>query len=329
MYIDLKQQVLNNLKVTVTDNLENIKEATLDVTPDVTRPMNPNLTDMSLAGKVVNYTPKEGQVYNTEDGDWTTSKKDSTNYPEYSGTGFQYFQTSNLASEWKIWGTDNDYIYIISSTEVKTALRLKGNLGYNNGVTLLDNICDKCYTDKTTYPGSKGQNIKLEQLRAVMTSEAKNEEENDKITYFNINWPYLFESYGSWYSSKAYSLTSKHSTSEKKEYGIHFSVYHNGELNLKKYWKDEYRMLVFPNSTSYWLSSRQLSGGASQLIFGLQYVIGNGITYTNAMLWWDNTPNNYAHENIHSQYIRPIISFPSSMYELQEQSDGTYNIVKK
>lgn len=67
-------------------------------------------------------------------------------------------------------GTTDDYIYIISDNATSKRLSIKGAHGYNNGVTLLDNICDTCFTDKTKYPYSIGHNLKLEEILGALSN---------------------------------------------------------------------------------------------------------------------------------------------------------------
>lgn len=125
-YTGLDSNTGYDFRVRTVDNAGNTSTGTsiVQTTDSTNDPMNSELTDTSLTGKTVNYTPRAGQVYNTENGDWTTSKKDSKNYPEYSGYEFQSFSSSDYQGSWLIWGQNTEYIYIVSRGATSSLLEL-------------------------------------------------------------------------------------------------------------------------------------------------------------------------------------------------------------
>lgn len=213
-------------------------------------------------------------------------------------------------------------------------------LGYNNGVTLLDNICDTCFTDKAVYSSSKGQNLKLEQVLEVKANNISNIANTALGTerIYTFAWPYIWDIYKKTQTnhtntrSRAYTLTPNSSVSSTSE-EVYSNYWHNNSMNLESAWyNSKYYNLIIPvaNAKSYWLSSRYVEPKSNTLcFFGLQLINSNGIT---GIEWpylyvYDASGNNTG--NSFSCALRPIISFPRSMYELEEQTDGSYNIIAK
>lgn len=53
--------------------------------------------------------------------------------------------TTETNLKWKLWKVDNSNLYLVVDKPTTQKLTLSGALGYNNGVTLLDEICRTCY----------------------------------------------------------------------------------------------------------------------------------------------------------------------------------------
>ena len=322
-YMDLTQLVVNNLKVTVTDHKGNNKEAIIEVTPDVAEPMNPTI-DTTYGGLEVAYIPKAGQTYNV-----------ASTYSGYSSN--QSWSTSDYTGTWSVWGTDDNYIYIISTTGTSKTLYLQGALGYNNGVTLLDTLCDTIFTDKTTYPGSAAQNLKLEQVLAVKASSISN---NYASTYgtqpytYEYTYPYTWNAYekteanSTTNRSTAYPLTTN-TTTTSQTYSPYFTLWHNTTMKTSTAWiNSNYYTLVLLTGEpqSYWLSSRFVQPSTSWVCnFGMHYIMGGGV-YEHALYWRDHFGTDC--QSYTPLAIRPIVSFPRSMYEL-DTSTTPAKIVKK
>ena len=181
-----EMNMLNDIDAMVKETLKNIEDGTRPEKP--TLPIIPQTDEETKEiannniGKAVDYSPKANQSYNVE--------------AIYSGhSSNQIFNTSNITGGWSLWGVDDTNIYVIAdnSTSVTSKkLTLANHLGYNNGVTLLDTICDTCFTDKTTYPNMKGQNLKLEQVLDVKaTSIANSSTKYGKTPYsYSFTYPY-------------------------------------------------------------------------------------------------------------------------------------------
>ena len=176
-YIDLTQEVVNNLKVTATDNKGNSKESTLDVTPEK---LGITMTEADI-GKTVDYTPSGGE--------YSIPQFDGKNVG-YSGASAQTLKTQGQKSGeiplgWKIWSIDSNNISLISDEATSSKLVLNGDLGYNNSVTLLDKICETCYQNLELYPKMKTRNLKLDDLIAGTVLKLPAELSYERRSYHN------------------------------------------------------------------------------------------------------------------------------------------------
>ena len=123
--------------------------------------------------------------------------------------------TGDYTGTWSVWGKDSDYIYIISTESTTKTLGLAGALGYNNGVTLLDTLCDTVFTNRTSYPFSVAQNLKLEQVLAVKSDSLTNQETRVRCEPPGVVVPYTWLTYENSQDttvtnrSKAYALTTE------------------------------------------------------------------------------------------------------------------------
>ena len=158
-YSNLEAVTSYSFRVVVVDNAgnENSEGTAVTTSTETRAPMNYKNIETTYTGKTVLYSPRAEQRYDIA--------------ANIGGTDAQTFLTSDLPDGWVIWGTDDDYIYIVSASATTKPLTLRGYNGYNNGVTLLDKICDNVYTDKLTYPGSFAQNIKGEQIHAFSSGD--------------------------------------------------------------------------------------------------------------------------------------------------------------
>lgn len=147
----------------------------------------------------------------------------------------------------------------------------KGHYGYNNGVTLIDNICNSCYKN-SNYSGMIARNLKLEDIgeatelsygsstyRSLNTSSLPyiwvNNEQNDEIEL----------------QSKAYELTTKTTVS-----GGFYTYSRTTSWSLKysgrsTQWTNPiyFDMTIGTNSSdkngysAYWLSTRRVNYNGS------------------------------------------------------------------
>ena len=65
--------------------------------------------------------------------------------------------------KWRIWNIQSNTIYLISDIPTTSTLFLKGTQGYNNGVYLLDQICEEQYGN-SEYNDLKARSLKVSDL---------------------------------------------------------------------------------------------------------------------------------------------------------------------
>ncbi len=99
------------------------------------------------AGKAVN-------GYNPTSGTYPKATLDT-----YAGNTTNTAFTTQSGLTWKVWHVDSSKVYLISGAGTTQQLTLTNAIGYNNGVTLLDNICNTCY--KANFTGITVKNIKI------------------------------------------------------------------------------------------------------------------------------------------------------------------------
>lgn len=287
-FSDLSMGTAYNFRVSTVDNAGN-KNST---GTNVNQTTNEYIFTEEDVGKTVNYIPKANQSYTVD--------------PEFSGSGSsQIFNTSDIAEGWSLWGTDDENIYVISNSSTKVTskrLHLGGVKGYNNGVTLLDSVCDTCFTDKEMYPGMKGQSLKLEQVLAVASSSATNTRPDYgmKPNSYCCSYPYIWDTYEKsdttkgqgakdWETNRsiAYPLTTETTTSSQT-YSPYSNYYYNNSMDTSSAWVNVvyYRMVLDPAQDSrYWLSSRMTAVYLStQCTFTLQTIGPSGINDSTALI---------------------------------------------
>ena len=325
-YTGLTAGTTYNFRVKTVDNAGNENSTGTDVTQEIIVYV---FTDNDV-GKVVNYAPKAGQWYST-----------TVNGTEYSGTGNQAFSTDDLSGEWKLFDVDTTYIYIIASKPTSKTLGLRGALGYNNGVTLLNNICDSCFTDKTQYPSSTGRSIKLEDIQRCLLPSATNRETNygtAPYTYEPIVWPYVWKTYETsknialTENSKSYTLTANSWTSS----GTRGTPYCNAvsySNNYDDYWKTINLYQIFDSMSSegkIWLATRCCTPNSNTSVNFYLQSMSYGRDVGLAQLTSNSKDANgwSYYDFLQEMKILPIVSFPRSRYSLSE-AGGTFDIVSK
>ena len=278
-------------------------------------------------GRTVDYEPTPGQTYNIA----------ATTYSGYNTA--QSFSTSDITGGWKVWDMDDKNIYLISTQSTGNGskkLTLQNYQGYNNGVTLLDQLCDTCYTNKTSYSGMKGRSLKLSDITAVTTVENGHKDKYGTRTYqYNFAYPWIWAQYeksdtsvnqgaSDWENNRetAYNLTTNTTTSST--YNPYYSLWYNGSMNTASAWihKAYYDMVMTPVKTSnssnnyYWLSSRYVNHYSStDCNFGLQIVNSRGV-YDGMGLY--NRKSGSASSSGGTLAVRPLVSIPLSSCYLTE-----------
>jgi len=132
----------------------------------------PNIEEIKI-GDYVNYT------YDTVDQAYSLTSTESGYSSDQAIT-----QTANL--KWRVLNIDpiNKKVDLISETVTDDTINLDGYDGYNHGVTILNDICKKQYSNSNL--NVTARNIKIEDIEAHFSSEArtiKNEGINRKYIW--------------------------------------------------------------------------------------------------------------------------------------------------
>ncbi len=112
-------------------------------------------------GDYVNYTPKSNSDKPCEIED-TLSGVTVKN----GATGKQTFTTETETMKWKVFDYNDETITIISDIPTTQTLKLEGANGYNNGVHILNKICQECYSSAD--PKLTARSINIEDVRGIM-----------------------------------------------------------------------------------------------------------------------------------------------------------------
>ena len=116
---------------------------------------------LQKCGDYVAYTPDQG-TYDIIAGDAT-----------YVGnTSNPVFKTDTFS--WRIWdtGEKTGELILIADGVTSQQLTLTGALGYNNGVGIMNDICNACYSNSTL--GATSRNPNIEDIENVLNISAWN-----------------------------------------------------------------------------------------------------------------------------------------------------------
>ncbi len=269
-----EQKKMEDLSTKLDDTINKITDYNYYPKPTI---IPSNETDI---GKYVDYVPASGSY-----------GKDFLD--AYSGRTENNQFITDTSLKWRIWKVDSKSIYLISDKQISTGgytnngrLFLSTSLGYNNGVTLLDNICKACYSN-SSYSGLKSQNMKIEDIIEAVTVEnnSKNIYNTAPYTYTDHYFPTLWcnneKDAGNAINNRsiAYALTNE--TSTQGTYSPFYTAWINRSMNVDTaYSNPKYKELVtdVASSNGHWLSSRYASfSGDWDSEYGLQYLDAFGV----------------------------------------------------
>ena len=105
--------------------------------------------------------------------DYTPNGQASYSIPT-SISGFESDQTINRETniKWRVISVNQDgTVDLISSTATNATVGLKAGVGYNNGVYILDDMCNKLYGNISL--NAKARNLKISDLESHYSTEGK------------------------------------------------------------------------------------------------------------------------------------------------------------
>ena len=236
-------------------------------------------------------------------------------------------QTTGL--KWRILNIHEDgTIDLISETVPDTTVYFQGALGYNNGVYLLNNICNELYSNSSL--GLTARSVNLGDIESQLNETgiaARNAYNNGVITYGETktytgtyaNYPLLYakengsginttttKKDGITVNDEGYTSPTEETLTKVDSLTVTENHYQFSNVP-EKYFKDyngnssTVRDLLFNTGTNYWLASRYANCISNNASFGLRYV---------------NTSNLDGHYMIDSfsrpssdhYYVRPVVT---------------------
>lgn len=304
-------------------------------------------------GDYVNYT------YDTVSAGYSLSKAHSG----YSSDQTITQPTTKLKLQWRVLGLDkNGNIELISATPAKSRyVYLKGAAGYNNGVYLLNDMCEKLYSNATL--GIKARSLTIEDIEEQFSDAGKNARSN----YTNGNSNIKYGGTQSYDTNNKYPLIYAEEAGSGvngtiREGGIGQSVpFYNidnltvaygedgnavetaytsasGNLNTTQtfyrfnntpssYFQNEiFHNMIFGTGTYYWLASRDVMCNSNYAGFGLRIVYGADLGGSD-LFYSNGNPGRT------DRYLRPVVSLESGVSVDTSSGNGTvesmYTIVKK
>lgn len=116
------------------------------------------ISDILEVGDYVDYTYDEAEDYKLES--------------KYSGTDNLQKIPQEKDMKWRVLNINDDgSVDLVSESSTKTLMNLKGTVGYNNGVYILNDICEKQYSN--TKLGITARSINIEDYEKNLTEQGE------------------------------------------------------------------------------------------------------------------------------------------------------------
>lgn len=279
----------------------------------------------AMIGKYVNYQPEVGTYWEDKDKDGNikniTDFADTTNFYSYEEQSFST-QTGNDALKWRIWNIKDGKLFLISDKPTSQTLALYGALGYNNGVTLIDNICNTCYS--ANYDGIKVRNLKIEDIINIAPTANPLNDYYGKIRYsYTMKTPLIWSKYEQGTlneegkpTSNEYALNNRsipypltlQSTTESIPVTPYITHFGPTKTSIIVSSNNEVFNELIAGSQNYWLSSRCFATAAdpNNCYFSLSYIYAYGIDYSNLY----GLKGNHESSDLQNKKLRPLVSIP-------------------
>ena len=271
----------------------------------------------------------------------------STGYPlakAYSGYSDQTI-TQRTGLQWRVMGiNDNGELELICATPAKSkTVYFEDATGYNNGVYLLNDMCEKLYSN--TELGIKARSLTIEDIEERFSDAGKSARDGYTNSSSGVQYGKT-KTYGSGdnmyptlYAEEAnsgvsgsireggitgsdpyYTSTSKLSvaydssgnavsTSEATASGNLMTTQtdYSWSSTPASYFDNEtFRNMIFGTGTYYWLASRYVNCSSSYAIFGLRYV-----GYADLFCFYLFSSG--GNSNYDDGYLRPVVSLGSNV----------------
>ena len=260
-------------------------------------------------------------------------------------TSDQTVAQSSTTLKWKIINKDEGKgtIDIVSAEPTSNSVYFQGALGYNNGVYLLNDICEKLYSN--TAKGIKARSINLEDMEKHLTDAgftARNAYSSNVkygttktytsskqypklyasqigagITSTSVTKPDIVKTIDPYKeSSKGYTTPTAETSDTAGDSGLTVTqTYYSIPINEANYGA---AAAILANSNWFWVASRYVGTGSSYANFGLRYastrIGGRDVFYSDG------------DTNIFDNRLRPLVSLSSSVLTGEKDTNGAWTI---
>ena len=248
--------------------------------------------EMLSIGDYVEYSPDTAESYTLSTGTSGYSSSQTIN------------QETNL--EWKIYSINEDgTVDLISSTPTEQEVQLFGALGYNNGVYILNNICQKQYSNQEL--GTVARSINLEDIENKYSESGKSERDNHSSGGIRYGSSKTYQDYTYYPNLYAKEVGSGINTTTVNRNGAKRSETYYSSPTSETYSKaesltmtnyhyilhaDESKFneaiiydLLIENAKDYWIASRYARTDPAYGYYGLKYKVDDDTRFDGANLY--------------------------------------------
>ena len=247
----------------------------------------------------------------------------------YSGSDANTEETLKQETElkWRVLDVKDGKVRLISDLPTTSMIALASYNGYNNAVYLLDDICNKLYSNSKLT--SKVQNLKIEDIEEYLKDKIVINE--NKISPVNIKYPQIVEQEqnqtinditGTLKPSQQTELINQ--TEEQKATSWSLKItYKWKKLNEESFFNSKYYGMFLnegENTRRYWLSSRAIWLTDNYARFGIACC---GYGTVDGPHLYDSSSEKTVKI---SYYFRPVITLNSNVQiDTANQGEGTEN----
>ena len=257
------------------------------------------------------------------------------------------------ALQWQILSINDDgTVDLVSSMPTNASVKFYGDLGYNNSVYLLNDVCEYLYSNDSL--NAEARNINIDDIEKGMKDKIatqKSYTNNDGFTYGDeythsiIGYSY----YPLLYEKEIGSGINTNVTKKEEDGGIKQSDSYYNEPTTDRYGlasenrltatqtfyqlahiqnsvfnNDAFYNLVFGSNKNYLLASRSVNLSntvASFIIRGIFDSATNGLVISGLTLY---SSSNYQY--VADSHLRPVVTIDSNIDFIDENDDGIWEL---
>ena len=276
-------------------------------------------------GDYVAYTPDDSSTKEIleELGNYSGSKEN---------TNLTLTQEKNL--NWRVLDVKDGCVRLISEMPTTSLITLKGAMGYNNAVKLLDDACSSLYNNSSFT--NKVQNLKIEDIQDKMLEKDYKKFDDNYGERFTIGTKYypsilLNEMEQKVTINKDVIIGEKLDLSEQKNLVNQLDKLQAISLNVKySYWgkkmtqndfidNEFYEIFINngKNYDTYWLSSRCVDAFNTEAGFNVRYIESGGV-YAHCLYISDEKVRSFGYA------LRPVVTLNSGVQlDATKVADGS------